>query len=132
MNDPLFLWESLHEYKKGPQKQNHRILKQKKSCFVKVDKTKDVCDSSRLKSSLKCQFCYGNHDLNECQFYNELSIKDRRSFLQKSKFCYGCNSEITSTHTARTSDNRRVCKICQGKYPSRLHNFKMKSKNTIR
>ena len=53
MNDPLFYREALHEYTKGPEKQNKRRLKQMKNCFVKADKKKDVCDSSGLKSSLK-------------------------------------------------------------------------------
>ena len=101
-----------------------------KNCFVKVDKKKDVCDSSGLKSSLKCQFCDANHDLDDCQFYNELSVEDRSSFLKKNKLCYGCYREITSTHTAGTCNNRRVCMVCQGKHPSGLHGFKMKSKKT--
>ena len=102
-----------------------------KSCFVKVDKKKDACESSELKSSLKCQLCDGNHDLDDCQFYSELSVEDRSSFLKKNKFCYGCYREITSTHTARTWNNRRVCKVCpQGKHPSGLHGYKMKRKKT--
>ena len=130
MNDSLFFGEALHEYTKGPEKQNQRRLKQMKNCFVKVDKKKDVCDSSGLKSSLKCQFCDANHDLDDCQVYNELSVEDRSSFLKKNKLCYGCYREITSTHTAGTCNNRRVCMVCQGKHPSGLHGFKMKSKKT--
>ena len=112
MNDLLFSRDTLHEYTKGPEKQNQRRLKQMKNCFVKADKKKDVCDNSGYKSSLKCQFCDGNHDLDDCQFYNELSVEDRSSFLKKNKFCYGCYREITLTHTARTCNNRRVCKVC--------------------
>ena len=82
-----------------------------------------------MKSSLKCQFCDGNHDLDDCQFYDELSVEDRSSFL-KNKLCYGCCREITSAHTARTCNNRRVCKVCQGKHPSGLHGYKTKRKKT--
>ena len=131
MNDPLFSREALHEYTKGPEKQNQRRLRQMKSCFVKADKKKDACESSELKSSLKCQFCDGNHDLDDCQFYNELSVEDRSSFLKKNKLCYGCYREITSTHTARTCNNRRICKVCQGKVPSGLHGYKMKRNKTL-
>ena len=42
MNDLLFSRETLHEYIKGPEKQNQRRLKQMKNCFVKADKKKDV------------------------------------------------------------------------------------------
>ena len=127
MNDPLFSKEALHEYTKGHEKQNQQKLKQMKHCFVKANK-KDVCDSSGLKSSLKCQFHDGNH--NDCQFYNELSVEDRSSFLKKNKLCYGRYRKITLTHTARTCNNRKVFKVCQGKYPSGLHGYKMKSKKT--
>ena len=43
MNDPLFSREALHEYKKGPEKENQRRLKHMKNCFTKADKKKDVC-----------------------------------------------------------------------------------------
>ena len=46
------------------------------------------------------------------------------------KLCYGCCREITSAHTARTCNNRRVCKVCQGKHPSGLHGYKTKRKKT--
>ena len=98
-----------------------------KNCLVKAGKKKDVCGGSRLKSSLKCQFCDGNHDLDDCQFCNELSVEDRSSFLKKNKLCYRCYREITSTHTC---NNGRVCKVCQGKHLSGLHGYKMKIKKT--
>ena len=98
--------------------------------IVKTDKKKDVCDISGLTSSLKCHFCDGNHDLDDCQFYIELSVEDRSSFLKKNKLCYGCYREITSTHTARTCNNKRVWKVCHRKHPSGLHGYKMKRKKT--
>ena len=70
-----------------------------------------------------------NHELNDCQFYNEVSVEDRSSLL-KNKLCYGCYRKITSTYRARTCNNRRVCKVCQGEYPSGLYGYKMKSKKT--
>ena len=52
MNDPLFSIEALYEYKKVPEKQNQRRLRQMKNCFVKADKKEDACESKGLKSSL--------------------------------------------------------------------------------
>ena len=124
-NDPLSSREALQKYTKDPEKQNQTKLKQMKNCFVKADKKKDVCDSSGLKSSLKCQFSDGKHDLDDCQLYNEISVEDRSSLSKKNKLCYGCYREITSTHTARTCNNRKVCMVCQGKHPSGLHVYKM-------
>ena len=45
VSDLLFSREALHEYTKGPGKQNQRRLKQMKKCFVKTDKNKDACES---------------------------------------------------------------------------------------
>ena len=67
-----------------------------------------------MKSSLKCQFCNGNHNLDDSQIYNKLSVEDRSRFLKKNKICCECYREMTSTHTARACNNRRVCKVCQG------------------
>ena len=53
MNDLLFSIEALHEYARGPEKQNQRILKQMKNCFIMADKKKEACDSNGLKSSLQ-------------------------------------------------------------------------------
>ena len=127
MNDLLLSREALPEYTKGLEKQNQMRLKQMKNCFFKAEKKKNVCDSSGSKSSLKYQFCGVNHDFDDCQFYNQLSVEDRSSFL-KNKLCYGCYREITSTYTARTCNKRRVCKVCQGEHPSGPHGYKMKRK----
>ena len=51
-----------------------------RNCFVKADEKEDVCDSSGLKSSLKCQFYDGNYDLDDCQFYSELSVEHTSNF----------------------------------------------------
>ena len=67
-----------------------------------------------MKSSLKCQFCNGNHNLDGSQIYNELLVEDRSRFLKKNKICCECYREMTSTHTARACNNRRVCMVCQG------------------
>ena len=57
----------------------------------------------------------------------QLKMKKKK---KKKKLCYGCYREITSTHTARTCNNKRVYKVCQGKHPSVLHGYKIKSKKT--
>ena len=66
-----------------------------KNCFVKADKKEYVCNSSGSESSLTFQFCDSNYNLDDCQFYNELSVEERSSFLKKINLCYGCYREIT-------------------------------------
>ena len=55
-------------------------------------------------------------------------MKERSTFLTKQKLCYGCYEETSSAHTARNCPKRRECKICLGKHPTGLHEFKFSSK----
>ena len=135
MNDPLFSREAISEYVQKTDKMHPR-RQRLKTCYTRSDSREKKDDIKQLKSpssdssklSAKCKFCDGDHDLDDCQFYNEIAVEDRSSFLKKNKLCYGCYSEITPNHTARTCKKRRICKICQGKHPSGLHGYKAKVK----
>ena len=81
-------------------------------------------------ASIKCKFCDGNHDLDDCQFSREITVDDRSNFLKKNRLCYGCYAEISSKHTARSCTNSRVCKVCQGKYTTGLRVYKPKNKKS--
>ena len=76
------------------------------------------------------QICDGNDDLDDCQFYREITVDDRNSFLKKNRLCYGCYAEISSKHAARSCINRRVCEVCQGRHPTGLHDYKTKNKKS--
>ena len=131
MNDPLFSREALHEYIKHPEKSTHMKARKLKNCYTKADEKNEMAvEQTETVTSTKCKFCDGNHDLDDCQFYHEITVDDRSSFLKKNRLCYGCYAEISPKHTARSYTNRRTCKICQGKHPTGLHGYKRKNKKS--
>ena len=77
----------------------------------------------------KCVFCDCSHNLDDCQFYTEIPVEERRKFPQENKLCYGRYEEISTEHTARSGKNRRTCKICKENHPTGLHGFMFKKKS---
>ena len=62
MNDPLFSREALMS--------TPCILK----CYTKVhEKNEMTVEQTETVASRKCKFCDGNHDLDNCQFYHEIT-----------------------------------------------------------
>ena len=69
-------------------------------------------EQTETVASAKCKFCDGNHNLDHCQLYHEITVDDRNSFLKKNRLCYGCYAEISPKHTTQSCTNRRTCKMC--------------------
>ena len=128
INDPLFSRETLHEYTNYPERSTHVKARKLKNYYTKADQK--AVEQTVTVASIKCKFCDGNHDLDDCQFYREITVDDRSSFLKKNRLCYGCYAEISSKHTARSCTNRRVCEVCQGRHPTGLHGYKTKNKKS--
>ena len=126
INDPLFSRETLHEYTNYPERSTHVKARKLKNYYTKADQK--AVEQTVTVASIKCKFCDGNHDLDDCQFYREIIVDDQSSFLKKNRLCYGCYPEISSKHTARSCTNRRVGRVCQGKHPTGLHGYKTKNK----
>ena len=72
--------------------------------------------------------CNGQHDLDECKVFNDMTVEERSKFLSKQKPWYGCYEVISPKHTARNWP-RRNCKICLAKHPTGLHGYKIRRKD---
>ena len=46
------------------------------NCYTKSDEK--VTQNQAVNSRKKCVFCDGSHDLDDCQFYNEIPVIERR------------------------------------------------------
>ena len=46
------------------------------NCYTKSDEK--VTQNQVVNSRKKCVFCDGSHDLDDCQFYNEIPVEERR------------------------------------------------------
>ena len=84
MNDPLFSREALHEYTKHPERSTHLQARKLENFYTKADQK--TVEQTVTVASIKYKLCDGNHDLDDCQFYRELTVDDRSSFLKKTDY----------------------------------------------
>ena len=99
MNDPLFSRETLHEYAGQKEKAGNAKHKKLKNYYTKSDE-KVTQNQPSVNPRKKCVFCDGSHDLDDCQFYTEIPVKERSKFLKENKLCYGYYEKISTFHTA--------------------------------
>lgn len=66
-----------------------------------------------------CEFCKINeHKLFECKAFKELSISERRSYINAEKRCYNC---LHNNHNVRWCKIKQRCFKCHRKHHSLLH-----------
>ena len=73
--------------------------------------------------------CDGQHDLDVCKAFNDITVEERSKFLSKPKLCYGCYEVTSPKHTARNCPRRRNCHICLEKHPTGLHEYMIRRKD---
>lgn len=69
-------------------------------------------------STVLCSLCNIEHFLYQCPKFREMSINDRRSYIQKTSRCYNC---LSDTHQVQTCRSKRSCHICRKRHNSLLH-----------
>ena len=69
--------------------------------------------------------CKERHDLDECGKFNNMSIEEKRSFLQGKRMCFACYGY---NHVSKGCLRKRTCTKCGKKHPTALHieGFQMK------
>ena len=73
--------------------------------------------------------CNGQHDLDVCKAFNDITFEERSKFLSKPKLCYGCYEVTSPKHTAKNCPRRRNCHICLEKHPTGLHEYMIRRKD---
>ena len=72
------------------------------------------------KSNHPCFCCKKtNHELNNCNFFNQKSMEEKRKFIKEKGICFGCMKN--TEHESKDCKNRLTCTKCNGKHPSSLH-----------
>ena len=74
-------------------------------------------------------FCGGKHDMDNCTIFNKQTVEQRSKTLARKKLCYGCYMPITADDNARTYSNGRMCKICNQKQLTGLHEYAQKRRS---
>ena len=78
-----------------------------------------VATQIKVKTSPKIRYwiqekhvlCDDCHALDDCQFYNKISIEERSKFFKENKLCYDCYEGISTLHIARSSKNRKTSQV---------------------
>ena len=65
-----------------------------------------------------CQLCKGTHDLNTCQEFCKMNVKDRKKFASEKGLCFGC---LGQGHISRQCRKRKTCTTCRKSHPTSLH-----------
>ena len=75
----------------------------------------------------QCLLCKNIHPLTTCTAFNQYSVKERHSFLKKSKLCFAC---FLPGHQSKSCTNKPTCSVCQKGHHTLLHmtNFQRKKK----
>ena len=127
VNDPMFSRNALEEYnsekhEKYRKNGSERRRYEKGNHGVKAFATGADGDS-------KCVYCSANHDIDECDDFKKLPIKERSKFYFKNKLCFACCSPISGEHSSKNCTKRRKCNVCKGGHPTSLHGFQFKQKD---
>ena len=60
------------------------------SCNMSHDKSNKVASKVEM-----CPMCNENHDIEDCTYYLQQTMKERSKLLFKNKLCYGCLETVT-------------------------------------
>ncbi len=83
-----------------------------------------VSDSSSSASNAKCQYCEKSHYLNKCPTFDALDVKKRYQFVSDKNLCRNC---LHYGHVSSKCKRKGLCKHCNCKHNSILHDFDYKS-----
>ena len=67
---------------------------------------------------LKCPLCDGKHDLDDCEQFMNMDVKDRKQYVFTNKLCFLC---FGLGHRAKDCQQKKTCKVCSKSHPSSLH-----------
>ena len=65
-----------------------------------------------------CTNCAGEHDIESCKTFSAKTLEERYDLVWLKRLCFSC---LGKGHIASMCRQRRVCKICQRRHPTLLH-----------
>ena len=132
VNDPLYSREAVDQHTERRERErksfNKRDRRFKTLAIQLEEESKEKSRTKDTKDVVTCVKLLKNHDLEQCKAYLSKSVDERSKYLSTKKLCYGCLKPISKTHTTRSCNQRRTCKVCSEKNPTSLHGFKLKKK----
>ena len=77
-----------------------------------------------ITSLTVCNLCGGPHSLNDCPGFLEKTLAERRDFIKAKALCYSC---LIPSHVSKFCKSRLICKSCNKRHPTSLHDYNWKS-----
>ncbi len=65
-----------------------------------------------------CTLCKGDHELDSCQEFYKMDIKERKEFTKSKGLCFGC---LKQGHVSKHCKKRKTCRTCGRLHPTSLH-----------
>ncbi|XP_055584679.1 uncharacterized protein LOC129737541 [Uranotaenia lowii] len=78
----------------------------------------NAATSESQSSTQQCHCCSKTHPLHQCPAFKKLSISQRRELVTRHSLCRNC---FRSNHQARACKSKFVCRNCQAKHHTMLH-----------
>ncbi|GFQ85683.1 DUF1758 domain-containing protein [Trichonephila clavata] len=80
-------------------------------------------NKSKFNNNFKCSCCKMNHLVFKCLKFKEMSVKERKQFVNKQKLCMNC---LSDKHTESHCNSTFTCHFCKKRHHSLLYdnNFK--------
>ena len=72
----------------------------------------------------ECSICQGPHYVSRCSKLTQISPVDCRKLVENHKLCYNC---IGKNHSVKKCPSKGVCRKCQERHHTLLHNSKRPS-----
>ena len=88
---------------------------------LKVNSVHFDDSATQVTTITLCSSCAGDHDIEDCEAYINLSLDDRHKHIFSQRLCFGCLQAMEPGHTAKTCEDKRTCKVCNELHPTTLH-----------
>ena len=87
-----------------------------------IDERNSLSNSAKpvktLFTSIQCQLCNNQHDIEECPLFKDQDIKEKISLIMRARLCFGCYNK---GHCVSDCNSKRICKNCKKSHPTGLH-----------
>lgn len=75
--------------------------------------------NNNKKQNTTCIYCKDNkHNIHRCNKFRNISVSNKRQFVQQNKLCYNC---MASGHSAINCSSLSSCRTCQSQGQTRKH-----------
>ncbi|XP_055590211.1 uncharacterized protein LOC129742344 [Uranotaenia lowii] len=85
---------------------------------VPIRSVVNTATSETQFSTSPCHCCLRQHPLHQCPAFQHLSSSQRRELVTQHSLCWNC---FRANHQARSCKSKFLCRICQAKHHTMLH-----------